>query len=82
MLINNYPFHRFVIFNFEQYENTPAEPMLDTEGHITNLFHELPRHLNKNDKQLLLESQRICKKHKEILLNVNKTNMLLYPRTF
>ena len=56
---------------------TLVEPVHDTEGHITNLFDELPEHLNKNDKQLLLETIRPYKQ-KEILLNVDKRKMLLY----
>ena len=29
---------------------TLVEPIFDIEGNITNLFDELPEHLNKNDK--------------------------------
>ena len=29
--------------------------MHDTGGHTTNLYDESPLHLNKNDKQLLIE---------------------------
>ena len=57
---------------------TLVEPVHDTEGHITNLFDELPEHLNKNDKQLLLETTGLSKQQKEILRNVDKRKMLLY----
>ena len=40
--------------------------MDDIGRHITNLFDELPEHLNKNDNQLLLEATGKYKQQKEI----------------
>ena len=68
----------FEIFRFRQYEMTTVEPMHNIGGHITNLFDELPEHLNKNGKQLLLETTEIYKQQKQILRNVGKIKMLLY----
>ena len=78
ILIKKYSVHEFEIFNLEQYEMTLVEPILDIEGNITNLFDELPEHLNRNDKQLLLETTGLSKQQKEILRNVDKRKMLLY----
>ena len=54
ILIKSYPVDGFEIFNLQQYEMTPVEPMCDIGGHTTNLFNELLEQLNKNNKQLLL----------------------------
>ena len=78
ILIKKYSVHEFEIFNLEQYEMTLVETILDIEGNITNLFDELPEHLNKNDKQLLLETTGLSKQQKEILRNVDKRKMSLY----
>ena len=78
ILIKNYSVHGSEIFNLKQYEMALVEPMLDIEGNITNLFIELPEPLNKNDKQLLLETTGIYKQQKEILRNVVERKMLLY----
>ena len=64
ILIKNYPVHGLKTLNLEQYEMKLVEPMHDIGGHITNLFHELPKHLKKNGKQLLLETTRIYKQQK------------------
>ena len=56
--------------------------MLDIEGNTTNLFHELPRDLNKNDKQLLLETQEIYKQHKEICVMLTKQTCYCIPEHF
>ena len=76
--IKNYSVHGSEIFNLKQYEMALVEPMLDIEANITNLFIELPEPLNKNDKQLLLETTGIYKQQKEILRNVVERKMLLY----
>ena len=41
------------------YEMMLVEPRHDIAGHITNLFDKIREHLNKNDKQLLLETTGI-----------------------
>lgn len=66
ILIKNHPVHGFEILNLEQYETALVDPMHDIGGYITNLFDELPGHLNKNDKQLLLKTTGIYKQQKEI----------------
>ena len=79
ILIKSYPVDGFEIFNLQQYEMTPVEPMCDIGGHTTNLFNELLEQLNKNNKQLLLSiDSRNIQITKKILRNVGKRNMLLY----
>ena len=79
ILIKSYPVDGFEIFNLQQYEMAPVEPMCDIGGHTTNLFNELLEQLNKNNKQLLLSiDSRNIQITKKILRNVGKRNMLLY----
>ena len=40
ILIKSYPVDGFEIFNLQQYEMTPVEPMCDIGGHTTNLFND------------------------------------------
>ena len=61
ILIKKYTVHGFEIFNLEQHEMALVEPMCHIGGHINSLLDELPEHLNKNNKQLLLETTGIYK---------------------
>ena len=78
ILFKNDFVHGFEIFNLEQCETILVEPMHGIGRHNTNLCDELPEHLNKNDKQLLLQTTWTYKRQKEILRNVGKRKMLLY----
>ena len=74
ILIKNYHVHGFEVFNLsEQYKMTLVDPMYDIGGDTINLFNELPEHLNKNDRQLLLATTGLYKQH-----NMDKRKMLLY----